>query len=247
MILAIIVLLITNILSIIIILHLIIQKKQDEKRLEFERIKLTNTVIQQAYDEDKATREELQKMNHDLKNSLIAIRSMVIDNNSKDLLDDLDEMIGTVKTRINYCHTGNKILDAIINEKMRIAKNYNFDFIVNVIFPANTTISSLDICSLFGNALDNALENTIDCEHPSIGIYCKKVKCFWIIKIMNTYGNSPVQRGSDFITTKDDSSMHGIGIKSMKGIVKKYDGSIDIECNKQWFIVKIMFPDSIEN
>ena len=103
----------------------------------------------------------------------------------------------------------------------------------------------MDICSIFGNALDNAIESVIklqDKEKRLIHVTVARVKEFVMIRVENYFESRVEIEKGDFKTTKEDKQLHGYGIKSMQYIANRYDGAVNINAEENWFDLKILIP-----
>ncbi len=103
----------------------------------------------------------------------------------------------------------------------------------------------MDICSIFGNALDNAIEceKKIDeAEKRMIHLHLSSRHEFVVIKIENYYeGDIRFERELP-VTTKKDKEFHGYGLKSLKYTVHQYHGEVDIRAENHWFSLRILIP-----
>ena len=54
--------------------------------------------------------------------------------------------------------TGNVMLDAILNSKLSLIKSKGIRVNAKAVVPAQLQISSIDLCIIIGNLLDNAME-----------------------------------------------------------------------------------------
>jgi sensor histidine kinase regulating citrate/malate metabolism len=102
-----------------------------------------------------------------------------------------------------------------------------------------------DICNIFGNALDNAIESVLrinDKEKRLIHVTVSQLNDFVMIRIENYFEGELKQDGNEYVTTKDDSRNHGYGIKSIKYTADKYDGAVHINAENNWFDIKIAIP-----
>ena len=105
----------------------------------------------------------------------------------------------------------------------------------------------MDICSIFGNALDNAIECELkipDKEKRLIHVSVSKQKNFLLLRFENYYDTELKYQGGAFITTKRDKEFHGYGLKSIRYTVNKYDGAVSIDTKENWFDLKILIPAS---
>ena len=103
----------------------------------------------------------------------------------------------------------------------------------------------MDVCSIFGNAIDNAIEcvcKIADEDKRLIKVTVYTQNHFLLIRIEN-YCESPVTFDSGLpVTTKADSQMHGYGVKSIKQAVEKYRGHLDVEQEENWFRITALIP-----
>ncbi|CAI3593945.1 GHKL domain-containing protein [Clostridium neonatale] len=101
---------------------------------------------------------DTSKIQHDMKNHIICLKSLAFNNNLSELKSYLLKLDDTLKKSALKIKTGNPISDCIITEKLYIASAHNIDFNCNFIIPKNSSIDSFDLCILLGNSLDNAIE-----------------------------------------------------------------------------------------
>lgn len=105
---------------------------------------------QYAYYEDKRKAEEaVRRLYHDMKNHLLLLEKQ-----------DSPE-IRQIANYEDYIHTGNDFLDIIIRDKARQAKEDEVDFSAVIHFEQGGFLEPIDISTIFGNALDNALEASL--------------------------------------------------------------------------------------
>ena len=106
-------------------------------------------------------------------------------------------------------------------------------------------MDTMDICSIFGNALDNAIESVLklsDKEKRLIHVTVAKQKNFLMIRVENYFeGDLSVENGK-IASTKKNKQFHGYGIKSIEYIVEKYQGALSIDTKNNWFDLKILIP-----
>lgn len=127
-------------------------------------------------------------------------------------------------TEINYC--ANKVIDALLHNKITVAKSKNIKVYTQVIAPDNIEISLLDLISLFSNLLDNAIEASEKSSKPYIILECYPIKNYLVIKIINSKLKSGKINLKNAISSKKDAANHGLGLQIIKNIVEKYEGDI---------------------
>jgi sensor histidine kinase regulating citrate/malate metabolism len=103
----------------------------------------------------------------------------------------------------------------------------------------------MDICTVFGNALDNAIEcaeKIPENEKRLIYVSVFSQKSFVVVRFENYYEGDLLFEGGLPATTKGDRNFHGYGIKSIKHVAEKYGGTVAIKTEKNWFELRIIIP-----
>ena len=110
-------------------------------------------------------------------------------------------------------------------------------------------MSDMDICSLFGNALDNAIESFDgatgdDAKFIKLAVY--KSGELLIVKCENTFNGKVTCVNGDLISTKGGRDYRGFGIKSIKAVAEKYGGSVSVAAQPPTFTICAVFPRTEE-
>jgi sensor histidine kinase regulating citrate/malate metabolism len=106
-------------------------------------------------------------------------------------------------------------------------------------------MNAMDICSIFGNALDNAIESELKIpnkEKRLIHVTVSQQRNFLMIRFENYFEGDLKYREGILATTKKEQGFHGYGIKSIKYTVNKYGGAVGITAENNWFDLKILIP-----
>ena len=188
-------------------------------------------------------KQELQRQfRHDLKNRMQILRELAESENMAELKRYLSDFEKRAKEQETFSNTGNLIIDSIVNSKLQDTKEMGIEVACNVVLPASIEVNTDDMVVILGNLLDNAIEA---CERVKTTKYIKlfmkyEAGCI-IIRIKNSYDQILNKDGGKIVTRKKDKTLHGIGIKSIKSTVDKYNGTIEILSEGKEFIVDIMF------
>ncbi len=180
---------------------------------------------------------------HDLKHQIVGLRG---EQDAKKRAAWLDAMEKELWDNQLVESTGNQVLDTILGAKILQARKNK----VQITCVADGTLLDFmhvtDICAIFGNALDNALESVVFLQDPQkrlihLKIYAKKN--FVLIEISN-YCEQELKRekGGLLLTTKADTHNHGYGLKSIQYSVEKYGGSVSVDKKENWFELHILIP-----
>lgn len=132
-----------------------------------------------------------------------------------------------------------------MDQKRLIAEQEEIQFILKVTMIGKLPFKEQEICSMFGNLIDNAIEASkkLKIEEKKIYITIEKKKQMIYIEIKNEVEEEPIKRNNKFITLKEDKNLHGYGLKSVQRIVEKYDGIITYETADKMFTTAISFFD----
>lgn len=185
--------------------------------------------------------KEIQIIKHDMKNHLISIRSCLDDGNYCKSIDYLNNMIKDIEKTKKLVFTKNDMFNAIVNNKFSEANSKGIKTSYFINYELDGKVEDTDISILFGNLLSNAIEA---CEkikgEKEISLFIDKKREYIYIEVNNTIESSVLRDNPGLKTTKTDKNHHGLGIKSIKNIVKKYDGIINYRENGNLFTSNIL-------
>ena len=203
-----------------------------------------NTLNNQ-YQHYKQSRESIELINikyHDMKHQINLLRDM---NDSNERAAFLDKMEAEIKMYELQNKTGNAVLDTLLTGKSLQCNKRGITMTVVANGKLLDFMDAMDICSIFGNALDNAIEAVMkikEKEKRLIHVTVSEFKSFVMIHIENCYDGKLEMDNGDYITTKKNKEGHGYGIKSIAYTVERYGGVIDAKANDSWFELKILIP-----
>lgn len=199
--------------------------------------KVLETIITQKEKQYEISKQNMELLNikcHDLKHYLNA-----------DTSQDREEIQKIVDIYDNPVKTGYDVLDVTINEKLKIMHDKGIS--VNFMGDGKllSFMSDTDIYSLFGNALDNAIEaldKVKDKDKKIINISFERRGDLLVIDIRNFYNGVLKQDDGEILTSKEiEKGYHGYGIKSMRFLASKYQGSLAVHTEDSIFSLQISF------
>ncbi|MCR4746001.1 MAG: ATP-binding protein [Lachnospiraceae bacterium] len=204
----------------------------------------TENMMKMQYASYKNSEETVALINqkyHDIKHQIAILRS---ERDSADFADSLDKIENEIKSYEAQNKTGNEILDTILTGKVLRCQQNNIEFTIVADGALLSFMDKFDMASLFGNALDNAIEASMTVENEKkrlIHLSIARQKAFIKIQIENRFdGNIRFENGIP-LSRKEDSRYHGFGTKSIKTIVEKYGGSVNFTEKDNWFKLNILF------
>lgn len=191
--------------------------------------------------------QRTERLRHDMKNHIIALSGLCKDKEW--------EKIGHYLKRLESAGldedgdlTGSKVVDALLCGKRQWAKKEKIRWECDVQIPRASGISEFDLCIIFGNLLDNALEA---CERMSgegrfIHVQAGMAKTYFLLEIKNstdsTVSFDATEKRKAGMTQKGNTIEHGIGLQNVSDVVDQYNGSMNIEVEDGIFTVAILLP-----
>ncbi len=222
------------------------QDKWQELHMRQE-LKAINRILMQQYEQYQLSRDNIELLNrkyHDLKHQINVIRTES-DPEKKEAY--LEEMETGIKMYEAQNKTGNSVLDTILTSKNMYCMQHDINFTCVADGTLLSSMDVMDICTIFGNVLDNAVECVEQLEDPNLRLIRTAVfaqNSFLMIRIENYYETELTMDDGLPVTTKDDKRFHGYGIKSIRIAVEKYEGTMTIHTENHWFTVRILIPMS---
>lgn len=202
---------------------------------------------QENYKLIESVHRETRNMRHDLKNHLQVISDLIHKQDMKKATEQIDLLFQKVKISDYVVCTGHSIIDTIFNSKGSLARNLGIQYQIgtrtNV--EEGLRISSIDACSIFGNALDNAIEA---CKrYPGkayIMVSLVQTEYELICKIVNPITRAEEQRlnTEGFVTTKENKDQHGMGLDSIQETIDRLGGLFDIQAKEEKCTLRFSIP-----
>lgn len=211
-----------------------------------QELTVMQNVIQNQYLQYQMSKESIDLINykyHDLKHQIALLREEENPEKRMTFLDRMEEEIHYYEVQNK---TGNKVLDSMLTGKSVICENLGISLNCVVDGKLLDFMDIMDICTIFGNALDNAIEcekEVPDKEKRLIDLAVFSQKDFLIMRFENYFeGKLKSSEGVIKTTKTHKSEFHGYGIKSIMHTVKKYGGAVRINVEDKWFKLTILIP-----
>ena len=187
--------------------------------------------------------EETKKFRHDVRNHM----QMLYYLQQKGEYEEFDKYLELINFRIdkfgNSLTVNNSIVDAIINKFYTEAMTKGINLRVKGKLPAICNIDAYDLCTVFSNVLSNAVEAVEKIENKEIFLECRYTDEEIIVIERNMFKNIGQFKGNELFTIKEDKERHGFGINNIKDAVKRNDGIVNIEVDKEQFCISIMMKN----
>jgi len=212
-------------------------------REKMERILLVqqNEYYSKQFEIMNSSYENARSIRHDIKNHLIALESYIKHDNAEKAIEYISQIIEASYGERALVSTGNVDIDSILNYKLEEARTKKIEVQSELNIPKELNMETLDIVSILGNLLDNAINANMKLmEGRKISLSIKYNRNLLIISISNPFDGYIETDGTRITTTQSDKERHGIGLNNINNILKKYDGTMEIVHDNSIFKVDIL-------
>lgn len=192
------------------------QKLEQENALAEYNKKYYEAMEQQQF--------EVRRMKHDLANHLQALLSLPAEEKDR----YIQKMIGNPSLEKMLSYSGDATVNAVLTAKESLMRQRGISFHAKVDIAGELPFEKPDLCALFANALDNAVEAcaALEAGKRQIELTVRAAKGILAVEVKNPF-EGELSNGLPR-TTKQDAQNHGYGLRSIQEIVKKYGGNMEL-------------------
>ena len=196
----------------------------------------------QQYQLSRETIATINRKCHDLKHQVSAMRSMA---DTEERERYLSEIEGSVRIYDAIFQTGNEVLDTVLTEKSLTCEANEIALNCIADGKALAFLDPVDLYSLLGNALDNAIEGVRQLkerEKRLIDVLIRTENKLLLIQIINPVAGRITFRDGLPASTKGDDEYHGFGLKSIRYTAQKYGGFLTVNLEHDCFVLRVLLP-----
>lgn len=229
-----------------------------ERQQKLEREHVLAEQNRKYYEAMEGQQFEIRRLKHDLANHLQVLLALPEERRTGYIEEMLDN---PAFTRV-LAYSGDATVNAVLTAKESLMRQKGISFYAKADIPEELPFEKADICALFANGLDNAVEA---CEklpeaEREVNLTARTGKGMLAVCVKNPYavgaaeeqdagrkGNTAQEQGETVAktilrTTKKDAANHGYGLRSIREVVKKYDGNMEIEREEGQFTLFCYLP-----
>ena len=182
---------------------------------------------------------DIRSMRHDMGNHIQTLEHLVAHNNMDDATEYLEHLKNEWDEVSPEIKTGSPVIDVILMEKLREAKERKIRFLSDFHYPQNTKLNAFDLSVIMNNALNNCMEN-VSGDDPYICISSFRKNSIFMITIKNSFGGQLNFGDSDLPETTKSGREHGMGLNNIRRVARMYMGDISLEQGNEEVILSIM-------
>ncbi|MCD7735154.1 MAG: GHKL domain-containing protein [Clostridiales bacterium] len=216
------------------------RQMQAQNALRIQSILMENQ--RQQYELSAESIHYINQKCHNLKHQMEALRAISNADQRDRYLSEIEESVMIYDSSVK---TGNEVLDTVLTEKSLICERERIQWTCVADGQQLDFLDPVDLYTIFGNALDNAIESIKKLEEPeqrvlAVTVYGKPGMA--VIQIENYYDGVLQMNQGLPVTTKGNSMDHGYGLKSIREIAQKYGGSLSVDTENQIFLLSVLLP-----
>lgn len=202
-----------------------------------------------ALEQYKAAEEETKRVRHDMKNNLACIAMLLQSEKTQEATEYVGNLLQEIQALSPKIITGDEMLNCIFSAKLEWMQKEGIQFEIDGVLDRGLDWKPMDVCKVFANAVDNAIEACIKIEkkeNRKINVILKRTKQFYSIEMTNPVVDEKLcepilnQNKKSHYTTKAEKKYHGLGIYSMRSTVEKYGGMMKMTCENGMFSLHII-------
>lgn len=182
---------------------------------------------------------DIRSMRHDMGNHIQTLEHLVAHNNMDDATEYLEHLKNEWDKVSPEIKTGSPVIDVILMEKLREAKERQIRFLSDFHYPQNTKLNAFDLSVIMNNALNNCMEN-VSGDDPYISISSFRKNSIFMITIKNSFGGQLNFGDRDLPETTKSGMEHGMGLNNIRRVARMYMGDISLEQGNEEVILSIM-------
>lgn len=202
------------------------ERLEQENRLAGERELYYQGLRQQE--------QQVRQIRHDLRNHLTVIQGYLEREDAEGARHYLNQVAGSPALQGQRRFCDNETANVVLSCKAAAMERLGIQADFAVSLPRNLPIADIDLATLLGNALDNAMESAQDAVSKKVTLRCRTDKGIFMMRLKNTVGG---KLNPDFTTTKGDKATHGFGLPGMREIAQRYHGTLEADVENGQFVL----------
>ncbi len=185
-----------------------------------------------------------RKMTHEYAGHLNMLQSLLASQQYSAAQSYLSEILQQHTERILAVNTHHAMMDALLNQKAFIARKNNIEmrFIVNDLSPLK--IKASDLTVIVNNLIDNAIEASLKLPSNQREIEISTTLEDTFVFFIRNRSNPVLLQNGEIVTSKQDTTLHGFGLKNIRALLSAYPDSIyGMDYQDGWFYYTIEMPN----
>lgn len=213
--------------------------KEYEEQIQREHMKEQVRMYQNQLELMQISQEKVCSLRHDMKHHLQLLYSMAEKGEKEKALQFLKDMQVSLENPKQHIQSGNEDVDTILNYNWDKAEQLGVKMDCKVSISEELSIPMYDSSILLGNLLSNAIEAATKTEEGDVSLRLLVEKNMLALQVKNSYDGVLKRKGDEFLSTKKEKG-HGIGLRNVRELVERRQGSFQVDYDEKEFRVEVM-------
>ena len=197
--------------------------------------------LQRAHlDDMRASGDAMRQLRHELKNHMFYMQYLIDKKDFDGLSRYFREFYQKESRHLVEVDASGSVLNAVLHQKLSVAGQKGIQIVDDLHCAPPKEIDEKDLCLLLSNLLDNAIEASEGLQNAVITVHMRLVKEYLSLVVSNTVDRDVLRENPGLSTDKPHREIHGIGLRVIREIVDRYDGSVRFESGDGMFHAKLM-------
>lgn len=169
--------------------------------------------------------------------------------NREEVKHQVQKILDEIRPYETSVTTGNEAIDILLNEKLAVCQQKKITCVPYLDGTMLDFVEPMDLCTIFGNALDNAIESSSQIEKEEdrqISVRTVRKGNSVALTFRNTYAKRPDISGGLPVTTKKDKKNHGYGLGNIRYVMDKYHGELSCRVEGEEFVLVLLFMEAVK-
>ena len=195
----------------------------------------------EAFSERRRNDEQLKRLHHDMANHLSILREMKNPDEIRQYIGSLDQHAAALEE----CDTGNETLNLLLLQKSEACRKSGLSLEAAILAPREACLTPMEICTLFANCIDNAMEAASDARvaDKTIRVSGSVQHGCWVVRFENAYAHA-LQYAENRIASSKGDPLHGYGLQNVRAVLDQHGGTLSIHPKDGRFVLTFMIPVS---
>ena len=212
---------------------------KNRELFELKMINIRTAEQVKALNSIESIYNEMRILRHDMKNQWIVVNEGLKSGDINTAQQAVDKMLEHIGSYDELIKLQSPAISAVINYKLGTAKRKNIPVSMSI-YDSFEGFEEYDIMMLLSNLLDNATEASEQAKEPRIEMTSEIKRGYLNIVVSNRIDSSVLESNKKLMTTKRDKLSHGLGLRSVRQICEKYDGSAEFYEADGYFVADVL-------
>lgn len=195
------------------------------------------------YEELEKNQNQIRKLRHDMNSHLAVVGQLLQKGDTEKAKAYFSEISSFMQdSSRKFCQ--NSVVNAVLNARCSRMQEAGIDSFFHISIDGMMLLDDVSLCTIFANTLDNAIEACLkidSAQERRIQLKCRYTENgYFSFELINSKNNPITERNGQIISDKEDRKLHGIGLSSVRGIVDRYKGTLDLSYDECSFKVIIL-------